>query len=994
MADFLENGDEFLTAYAANVERLRAAGADDLELERDGCGVGCVVAIDGKPRREVVVKGIEALKAVWHRGAVDADGKTGDGAGIHVQIPQDFFREQIKGAVDTDTKVAVGMVFLPRNSFAQQEACRTLVESEILRFGYAIRGWRQVPVDTTALGEKAQATRPEIEQIIIGNPKRVDEDAFERDLYVIRRRVERLALADNITDFYICSLSCRSVIYKGLFLAEQLAVFYPDLNDERFVSSFALFHQRYSTNTLPSWKLAQPFRVLAHNGEINTLRGNVNWMRSHETRMWSEVFGPYNDDIKPVIQAGSSDSAALDAVFEALVRAGRQLPLVKTLMVPPAWSHRIAMPQEHRDLFSYCNCVMEPWDGPAAHVATDSRWVVAGMDRNGLRPLRYSRTRDGLLVVGSETGMVPLPELDVVEKGRVGPGEAIAVDLANGRFYRDRELKDYLAGLKPYSQVGREHHPRRGGGDQAAVRPDDLRPARAASAAGALRPHPRGHGADPLAHGAGRQGGGRLDGRRHAARRPLQAVPGPAPLLPPAVQPGHQPADRPLARMAGDEPQDPLRQPRQHLRRGPEPDDDPRDRQPGPEHDRARRGGRLFRQRRADDRLHLRAEGDASLADALERIRQEAEEAIRGGSQALVLTDEHVSAGRAPIPMILAVGAVHSHLVRQGLRAYSSITVRSGECLDVHYFAVLIGVGATAVNAYLAEAAIVDRHARGLFPGLALDECLARFKEAVNQGLLKVMSKMGIAIISSYRGGYNFEAVGLSRSLCREYFPGLVTRISGIGLTGIRNKALAMHGRAFGQAEPPLAIGGFYRYRRGGETHAYEARLIHQLQHAVGSDSYQAYKRYAEMVHALEPISIRDLLDFNREEPGDPGRGGREHHRDQEALRDARHVARRARPRGARDAHDRHEPDRRQGRLRRGRRGPRALPPAGQRRQRQLGHQAGGLGPVRRHRRVPERGPRARDQGGPGGQARRGRPAAGLQGDGRRSPGCATPPPA
>ena len=305
--------------------------------------MGCVVAIDGQPRREVVVKGIEALKAVWHRGAVDADGKTGDGAGIHVQIPQDFFQRKIKGAVRTDQRIAVGMVFLPRTSFQQQEACRTIVESEVLGFGYAIRGWRQVPVDTSVLGEKAAATRPEIEQIIIGNPKGFDEEQFERDLYLIRRRIEKQALAENITDFYICSLSCRSVIYKGLFLAESLAAFYPDLQDERFVSSFALFHQRYSTNTMPSWKLAQPFRTLAHNGEINTLRGNVNWMKSHETRMVAPAFGEHNEDVKPIIQPGSSDSAALDAVCEALVRAGRQLPLVKTMLIPPAWSNRMAI---------------------------------------------------------------------------------------------------------------------------------------------------------------------------------------------------------------------------------------------------------------------------------------------------------------------------------------------------------------------------------------------------------------------------------------------------------------------------------------------------------------------------------------------------------------------------------------------------------------------------------------------------------------------------
>ncbi|MGD9511343.1 MAG: glutamate synthase large subunit, partial [Geminicoccaceae bacterium] len=423
-----EHGTELVARWQAQARHLAEHGLYDPADERDACGVGCVVAIDGRPRREVVIKGIEALKAVWHRGAVDADGKTGDGAGLHVQIPQDFFQRKIKGAVRTGQRIAVGMVFLPRASFQQQEACRSIAESEVLRFGYEVRGWRQVPVVTSVLGEKASATRPEIEQIIIGNPRGYDEDRFELDLYLIRRRIERQALAENITDFYICSLSCRSVIYKGLFLAESLALFYPDLQDERFVSSFALFHQRYSTNTMPAWKLAQPFRALAHNGEINTLRGNVNWMKSHETRMVAPAFGEYNEDVKPIIQPGSSDSAALDSVCEALVRAGRPLPLVKTMLIPPAWSNRMAIRPEHRDLFSYCNCVMEPWDGPAAIVATDSRWVVAGLDRSGLRPMRYSRTSDGLLVVGSETGMVPLVDTEVVEKGRVGPGENVAVD--------------------------------------------------------------------------------------------------------------------------------------------------------------------------------------------------------------------------------------------------------------------------------------------------------------------------------------------------------------------------------------------------------------------------------------------------------------------------------------------------------------------------------------------------------------------------------------
>ena len=866
--DALERSADFVAAYRANLARLQAAGLDDLDLGRDACGVGCVVAIDGRPRREVVVKGIEALKAVWHRGAVDADGKTGDGAGIHIQIPQDFFRAQVKGQAGQDERLAVGMVFLPRNSFQQQEACRTLVESEVLRFGYSIRGWRQVPVHTAVIGEKAAATRPEIEQILIGNPAAVPEDRLERDLYIIRRRIERQALAEQISEFYICSLSSRSIIYKGLFLAEQLAVFYPDLNDPRFVSSFAVFHQRYSTNTWPSWRLAQPFRVLAHNGEINTLRGNVNWMKSHETRMVALAFGEWNDDVKPLIQAGSSDSAALDAVAEALVRAGRMLPLVKTLLVPPAWSHRMAMPQAHKDLFSYCNCVMEPWDGPAALCATDSRWVIAGMDRNGLRPLRYSRTRDGLLVVGSETGMVPLNEQEVIEKGRVGPGEMIGVDLEAGVFYRDGELKDHLAGLKPYSRwVENITHI-----DEVA-RGLPFRPVRFER--------------DEL--------------RRRQAAYGL-SIEDMELILAPMVVDGKEAVgsmgdDTPLAVLSRgyrglhhffrqqfsqvtNPPIDPLREWRVMSLKtrfgnlGNVYDEDPsqtRILQLETPIVTTRELNGIVEYFGADIRtIDCTFPSDGSLREALERIRQEAEDAVRGGCRDLLLTDEAVGPEHAPMPMILAAGAVHSHLVRQGLRSFSSVTVRAGECLDVHYAAVLIGVGTTAVNPYLAEAAIADRHARGLFPGRTLEECLARYQEAMSQGLLKIISKMGISIISSYRGGANFEAVGLSRSLCREYLPGLITRISGIGLAGIEKRVLELHRRAFGEAPPPLAIGGFYRYRRGGETHAYEARMIHQLQHAVATDSYAAYRKFTELVYAQDPISIRDLLDFERKLPPVP----------------------------------------------------------------------------------------------------------------------------
>ncbi|MEC9167241.1 MAG: glutamate synthase central domain-containing protein, partial [Pseudomonadota bacterium] len=437
-----------IAAFRSNAARLTAGHAYDPADEHDACGVGFVAAIDGKPRREVVLAGVQALQAIWHRGAVDADGKTGDGAGIHLQIPQDFFREHVERtghAVAENAYMAVGMVFLPRTDLMAQERCRTIVEQEILNYGFTIYGWRQVPVDISVIGEKANITRPEIEQIMISAPGSHAESDFERDLYVIRRRIEKAVLAAQITDFYICSLSCRSIIYKGMFLAEQVTAFYPDLLDERFISNFAIYHQRYSTNTFPTWNLAQPFRVLAHNGEINTVKGNINWMDCHEPRMAHAGFGERIEEIKPVIQAHSSDSAALDAVFELLVRTSRQLPMVKSMLLPEAWDEGGDMPQDLRDLYAYCNAVMEPWDGPAALAAYGGRWILGGMDRNGLRPMRYTVTRDNLLIAGSETGMVRVNDADVVEKGRLDPGQMIVVDLKDGTLFHDHEIKGYLA---------------------------------------------------------------------------------------------------------------------------------------------------------------------------------------------------------------------------------------------------------------------------------------------------------------------------------------------------------------------------------------------------------------------------------------------------------------------------------------------------------------------------------------------------------------------
>ena len=861
----VNRGARLVREYEANAALLAREGLYDPAHEHDGCGVGLVAAIDGKPHRDVVVAGIDALKAVWHRGAVDADGKTGDGAGIHVEIPQDFFKEHIArtGHIAGDEKLAVGMVFLPKTDLGAQEVCRSIVETEILNFGYRIYGWRQVPVDAGVIGEKANATRPEIEQIMIANDRGVGEDQFELDLYIIRRKIERKVLAGHITEFYICSLSCRSIIYKGMFLAEQLTAFYPDLLDERFASSFAIYHQRYSTNTFPTWRLAQPFRMLAHNGEINTLRGNINWMRCHEPRMVSGKFREHGEDVKPIIQAGSSDSAALDAAFEVLVRAGRSAPLVKMLLIPEAWSKNAAMPEAHRALYSYSNTVMEPWDGPAAIVATDGRWVIAGMDRNGLRPMRYAITAKGLLMVGSEAGMVPVPETEIVEKGRVGPGQIIGVDLADGRLYHDRELKDRLAAAHPYGEwIKNISEPLRGkslDGEESVVFPPEELRSRQRAAGYTMEDLEMILQAmvDDAKEATGSMGDDTplavlsrgYRGLHHFFRQQFSQVTNPA--IDSLREQRVMSLNTRLGNLTNVLDEDPSQTNVLLL-------DSP-----------VLTNAEFAEVRRvvADAAAEIDATfevdgGDEALRNAIARIRREAEDAVRGGSVHLIVSDENVGPGRAAIPMILATGAVHSHLVDQDLRTYTSINVRAAECLDVHYFAVLIGVGATTVNAYLAEATIAERHRRGLFAGLTLAECVARYKKAVDQGLLKIMSKMGISVVSSYRGGYNFEAIGLSRTLVAEFFPGMPSRISGIGLAGIERKVFDLHAGAFGEEAAVLPVGGLYRYRHSGEVHSFAPELIHTLQTAVATDSYQMYRKYSDGIRALPPVNLHDLLDF------------------------------------------------------------------------------------------------------------------------------------
>ncbi len=890
---------EEIERYRRERARLEAAGVYRAADERDACGVGLIVAIDGAPRRDVVTLAITALKSLWHRGAVDADGKTGDGAGILVAAPQDFFRDIVTrtGHTPKEGPIFVGQVFLPRADLGGQERARTIVESEILKAGFALYGWRQVPVNIAAIGEKANATRPEIEQVLFYDPQARGADAVDRDLFLCRRRIEKRALGGNI-DLYICSLSAQTLVYKGMFLAEQIDEFYPDLKDERFVSAVAIYHQRYSTNTFPEWRLAQPFRMLAHNGEINTLKGNINWMKSHEIRMASEAFGAAQEDVKPIIQPPPSDTSKLDNVFEVLVRAGRAAPMAKSLLIPEAWAKSRTMKTAHKALYHYCNAVMEPWDGPAALAMFDGRWAVSALDRNGLRPQRYALTTDGLLVAGSESGVVPLDDARVIERGRIGGGKMIAVDTLEGKLYQHDEIVDALAAQHPYEQWLEN----------------------------VIDLDARLSGAEPRLYETRIE----LMRRQFAAGFTLEDF---ELILPPMIEEakeaiGSMGDDAPLAVLS--EQRRPLAHYfRQNFSQVTNPPIDPlrEDRVMSLATRFKNLGNILAQDETQTDVFVLQSPvltngmsqrmmdvlGDAvavidctfenpppftgevspqateggaaasplshaahdsspvnggALRAAMDRIRAEAEEAVLSGRSHIVLTDEAQGPGRVGAPMILATGGVHAHLVAKGLRSFCSISVRAAECLDAHAFAVLIGCGATTVNPYLALDTIADRAARGLTGGLSREEACANYKKAIEAGLLKIISKMGIAVISSYRGGLNFEAIGLSRALVDEFFPGLTSRISGIGLAGLAYEAASLNEEAWDGATRALPIGGLYRARAKGERHALEAQQIHQLQSACDRDDYTAYKAYSESVRARrlgEPIQLRDLLEIRIE---------------------------------------------------------------------------------------------------------------------------------
>ena len=844
-----------------NLKILKENSIYSETMEHDSCGVGLVASTEGLKSRKVVEQGIEALKAVWHRGAIDADGKTGDGAGIHIEIPSNFFIEKIEnyGRKYDGGVICAGMIFLPRNDYNAQEKCKTYIETGLLKNNFNIYRWRQVPINTSVLGSKAEITRPEITQVLFTpKNKSINGKTLERKLYETRRKIEKECLKNHLNQFYICSFSSKSIIYKGMFLAESLSEFYLDLQDERLTSRYAIFHQRFSTNTAPSWDLAQPFRAIAHNGEINTLKGNINWMKVHEEEMFSSLFEDM-ENIKPVIPIENSDSASLDNVFELLNMSGHSAPLTKIMLIPDAWSKKSKiLPRDHLQLFNFLNSTMEPWDGPAAIAATDNDWVIAATDRNGLRPLRYTVTKDKLLFAGSETGMVDLDEKKIVSKGRLGPGEIIGVRIERGKVFTNSEIKNYLA--KEYKNFNNQIIDL----DKKFLIKDEKN----------------------------EFSGEELRILQHCFGYSIEDL---ELILHPMVEEskeatGSMGDDTPLA-VLSDKYRPLYHFFRQNFSQVTNPPiDSLRENKVMSLKTRFGNLGNILDFSNLTEEniyvlnspilsnsqfkkfvsyfggnskiLECTFDEQDSLENALNNLKGEVEKSVREGINQIILTDKNISKEKLPIPMLLCIGAINTHLINLGLRGYVSINVQTGDALDTHSFATLIGVGATTVNPYLAFDSIHQRYTKMLFENLSFEECISRYIKSVNLGLLKIMSKMGISVLSSYRGGCNFETVGLSRTLVKDYFPGILSKISGIGLNGIEKKIRKIHNEAFNSTSKILPIGGIYKYRKNGETHQYQGKLIHLIQTAVTKNSYDIYKKYVDGIYNLKPINLRDLIDF------------------------------------------------------------------------------------------------------------------------------------
>ena len=843
--------------------------------EHDACGIGFVVNIHGTRSHDIISKGIQILINLTHRGACGCDPETGDGAGVLIQIPHELFARECRKLgfhLPARGEYGVGFVFLPVEP-QHRLLCEGIVERIVREEGLSLLGWRDTPLDVNAIGRVARVSQPYIQQIFIGRAEGMSEDELERKLYVVRKRAEREIFESDIHDktfFYFPSLSCRTIVYKGLLLAPQITRFYGDLSDAECLSALCMVHQRFSTNTFPTWQLAHPFRYICHNGEINTVRGNAAWMHARQPILESPLFGPNIKKLLPVIQPGGSDSATLDNVIELLYLSGRSLPHVMAMLIPEAWDADTNMPAEKRAFYEYHASLMEPWDGPAAVAFTDGRVIGATLDRNGLRPARYMVTRDNLLIMSSETGVLPVKPEDVIYKGRLQPGRMLLCDTTQKRIVPDDEIKSTLAARQPYGKWI----------EQQQIRMDTL-------------PQPP-----------------RVFQTDHETVQQRQRCFGYTEedikhfLIPMAVK-GEDPigsmgTDTPLACLS-DKPQPLFHYFKQLFAQVTNPPIDPIREElvmsltsyigternilaETPQHSHTLKLDHPILTNHDLEKLRRVSMGDflattipmlyrvdgggVELERSLDSLCRRASLAIKNGYTVLILSDRGVDQELAPIPSLLTLSAVHNHLVREGTRTQVCLILESGEPREVMHFCLLIGYGASAVNPYLAIETLENLAMREMLPeGITFETALKHYKKAVNKGLLKVFSKMGISTLQSYRGAQVFEAIGITRSVIDKYFTGTASRIEGIGLDVMAEEARRKHEFAFRpvtESETELDVGGNYAYRANGEYHLLNPFTISKLQHAIKNDSYSTYKEYAEHINnqARHLSTLRGLMGF------------------------------------------------------------------------------------------------------------------------------------
>ena len=865
-------------ASPAEIETATRAGLYDPTNEHDACGVGFVAHIKGRKAHSIVEQGLKILENLDHRGAVGADKLMGDGAGILIQIPDEFYRAEMSAQgieLPPPGEYGVGMIFLPKEH-ASRLACVQELERAVKAEGQIVLGWRDVPVDAQMpMSPTVRLKEPILKQIFIGRgPDVIVPDALERKLYVIRKTASSAIQALKLThsrEYYVPSMSCRTIIYKGLLLADQVGKYYKDLQDPRVTSALALVHQRFSTNTFPEWPLAHPYRMVAHNGEINTVKGNFNWMRAREGVMKSPVLG---DDLKklyPISFEGQSDTATFDNALELLVMSGYSLAHAAMMMIPEAWEQHATMDERRRAFYEYHAAMMEPWDGPAAMVFTDGRQIGATLDRNGLRPTRYIVTDDDLVVGASESGVLPIPENRIVKKWRLQPGKMLLIDLEQGRIIEDEELKNQFASAKPYRQwiesvrVKLEDVP-------AGVRPPAPKePLLDRQQAFGYTQEDLKFLLSPMAQ-AGEEGIGSMGNDSPLAvlsdkNKPLynyfkQLF---AQVTNPPIDPIREAIVMSLVSFIGPKPNlldinavnPPMRL------EVPQPildfDDMARLREI------EKHTGAKFKSYELNITYPL-VWGDEGVEAKLASLCAESVDAIRSGHNILIISDRHMDRDFVAIPAVLALSAIHQHLVREGLRTTAGLVVETGSAREVHHFGVLAGYGAEAVHPYLAMETLVDIH-KELSGDLSAEKAIYNYVKAVGKGLSKIMSKMGVSTYMSYCGAQLFEAIGLDKPMVEKYFRGTASQVGGIGVFEVAEEAIRMHKAAFGD-DPVLAdmldAGGEYAWRVRGEEHMWTPDAIAKLQHSARANKFETYKEYAQIINdqSHRHMTLRGLFEF------------------------------------------------------------------------------------------------------------------------------------